>query len=123
MTNFENAVHAHLKAIAERDLAAFAEFLHPAHNCILIFPNGKLIEGYDDIINFHSEWFKDPDWHSDVQIVDIFDIGDIGYALLDTVYHDLDKDGKPYELKHFFSLLFRKVDGKWILIRDQNTLK
>jgi len=123
VSNFESAVQIHLKTIVERDLAAFAEFLDPAHNCILILPNGNVIEGYEDIINFHEKWFQDLDWRQDVKIIDIFTIENIGYVLLDAAYQGLDKDKNPYELKHFFSLLFRKVGDKWILIRDQNTLK
>ncbi|MCL2376158.1 MAG: nuclear transport factor 2 family protein [Defluviitaleaceae bacterium] len=123
MSNFESVVQVHLKAIAERDLAAFAEFLHPAHNCIVILPNGSVVEGYENVLDFHKNWFQDLDWRMDVEILDKFDADNVGYALLDVAYHDLDEDRNPYEMKYFLSLLFRKVDDKWILIRDQNTLK
>ena len=123
MNHFVNAVEAHLKSITERNLAAFSEFLHPAHDCIIILPNGNIVEGHENVLNFHKEWFKDLDWHMDIKTKDLFDTGNIGYALLDVVYHDLDEDKNPCEIKYFLSLLFMKVDGNWILIRDQNTLK
>ena len=123
MSNFEIAVKAHLKAIAERNLSAFSEFLHPSHNCIIILPNGSMIEGHENVLNFHKEWFEDLDWRMDVKTMDIFTVGDIGYVLMDVVYHDLDEGGNPYEMKYFLSLLFMKIEDKWILLRDQNTLK
>jgi len=123
VNHFKSAVEAHLKSILERDFSAFSEFLHPSHNCIVIFPNGGMIEGFENVLNFHKEWFQDLDWRMDAKIVDIFAVNNIGYALLDVVYHDFDQDGKPYDIKYFLSLLFIKADDKWILLRDQNTLK
>jgi len=123
MTRFEEAIKVHLKSIIDRDLPAFSVFLHHSENSLIILPNGDLIKGRDNILDFHKEWFKDTDWRMDAHIVDIFTTDDIGYALLDVVYHDIDEEGKPYELKYFLSLLFKQIDGKWFLLRDQNTLK
>jgi len=123
MSDFVNAVEIHLKVIAERDIQTFAEFLHPDYNCIIILPNGGMIEGHDNILNFHKQWFEDQDWRMETKTIDIFITDTTGYVLLDVVYHDLDEGGNPYEMKYFLSLLFVKIDGKWILIRDQNTLK
>ena len=123
MNDFKAALAAHLKAIKNKDLPAFAEFLHPTQNTIIILPNGSMIEGYDNILDFHKDWFADMDWSIDVKILDIFAIGDMGYALLDVVYNDIDQDRNPYSMKYFLSLIFAKIDGKWILLRDQNTLK
>lgn len=74
-------------------------------------------------MNFHKEWFEDLDWHMDIKTMDMFSIDNTGYTLMDVTYHDLDQDGKPYELKYYLSLLFLKVDDRWILLRDQNTIK
>jgi len=124
MNCFKSAVEAHLEAIAKRDIMAFVEFLSPAHNCIIILPNGNMIEGYENVISFHKEWFEDLDWRMDVEVIDMFATENTGYTLLDIVYHDLDESGKSYyELNYFLSLLFTKVEDKWILLRDQNTLK
>jgi len=123
MNSFKSALDLHLKSIADRNLTAFSEFLHPSQDSIVILPNGHMIVGFEDIVNFHKEWFDDPDWRMDVKIIDTFTTEDVGYALLDVIYHDFDENGSPYELKYFLSLIFNKTDDKWILIRDQNTLK
>jgi len=123
MNNFENALDSHLKSIADRNLSAFSDFLHPTLNCIIILPNGHMIEGYEGIVDFHKEWFADSDWRMDVKILDTITFENAGYALMDIVYHDIDENGNPYELKYFLSLIFNKIDDRWFLIRDQNTLK
>ncbi|MCL2353681.1 MAG: nuclear transport factor 2 family protein [Defluviitaleaceae bacterium] len=123
MNDFESVLNVHLKAIADRDLSVFSKFLHPSQNIIIILPNGNIIEGFESVVNFHKRWFEDLDWHMDVKMLDIITIDNVGYALLDVIYHDLDEDGNPYELKYFLSLLFNKINNRWFLIRDQNTLK
>ncbi|MCL2574220.1 MAG: nuclear transport factor 2 family protein [Defluviitaleaceae bacterium] len=123
MKNFKDALEKHLKAIAERDLPSFAEFLHPSHKCIIILPNGDIVEGNENILSFHKDWFSDPDWRMDVETIDTFSVENTGYALLDVVYHDVDQDGNPYEMTYFLGLIFLYVDDKWVLVRDQNTMK
>jgi len=123
MTNFEEVLAMHLQSIKDRNISKFSEFLHPSENSIIILPNGSMIEGYENIIDFHKTWFEDTDWRMDTTIVDIFATNDMGYALLNVIYHDLNEEGQPYEMKYFLSLLFKKTNDKWILLRDQNTLK
>ena len=83
----------------------------------------NMIEGNADILDFHKEWFKEMDWRIEYQKLNIFANGNVGYALFDITYFDIEQNGSPYELKYLLSLLFINVDNKWVLIRDQNTLK
>jgi len=92
MEHFEEIIKLHIKSITERNLTTYLQFLHPSHNCIVILPNGRMIEGYDDILNLHKEWFEDLDWSMDAQIVDLFSDENTGYALLDVIYHDIGQD-------------------------------
>ena len=123
MTNFEEVLTLHLQSIKDRSISKFSEFLHPSEKSMVILPNGSMIEGYENIIDFHKSWFEDTDWRMDTTIVDIFATNNMGYALLDVTYQDLNEEGQPYEMKYFLSLLFKKTNDKWILLRDQNTLK
>jgi len=117
MKSFNETVKLHFKAIDERDLDAYAQFLHPSLNCIVILADGSVVEGYDNIINIHREWFKDLSWRMDIKTVDIFTVDDIvGYALLDVIYSSPD-----FNRHRYLSLMFQKFEGKWILVRDQNT--
>ncbi|MCL2349848.1 MAG: nuclear transport factor 2 family protein [Defluviitaleaceae bacterium] len=123
MSDFESALNLHLKAISDRDFESFKNFLCPEHNCIVILPNGHKIEGYNEVLDFHKDWFADSDWSIECKILDAFSISDAGYALLDVVYQDIDADNMPYKLAYYLSMIFTKAGGKWILLRDQNTLR
>jgi len=121
--DFKEAVEAHLMAIQQRNVAVFSDYLHPEYECALILPTGCRYVGNDVIMDFHKEWFKDSDWQISYETVDTFCDGNFGYALLDVTYDDVSQDGEPYQLNYWLSLLFKKVDNKWILLRDQNTMK
>jgi len=123
VTNFKEVVEAHLQTIQQRDIGTFSSYFHPEYECSLILPTGCRCVGNDAIVDFHKEWFKDTDWQMSYEIVDTFCGGDFGYALLDVTYDDVSQDGEPYQLNYWLSLLFKKVDNKWILLRDQNTMK
>lgn len=123
MSTFKTALLNHIEAINNRDLQKFAEYLDPSRETVLILPNGHKIEGYNDILNFHNEWFSDKDWKMECHIINLLPDEKFSYSLLDVIYYDVDEDGKQYSLSYYLSLLFEKVDDRWILIRDQNTLK
>lgn len=121
--DFNLALQEHLNSIKNRDINTFAKFFSPHHSAIVILPNGTKIEGNDEIIDFHKQWFEDADWHMETKTVDCFVVENMGYALLDVEYKDMDEDGKPYQMSYFLSMIFMKTEDRWILLRDQNTLK
>ena len=125
MQDFATAVKAHLKTVSDKDIAAFSKYLHPDYEPIIIMPKGAIVQGYQDALDLHKEWFDDPDWSMEVAVLDVFCVGNIGYALVDVVYHDLDLDKVHYMMNYYLSLVFIYVSDldRWILLRDQNTLK
>ncbi len=120
--NFQTALATHLAAIQTRDLAAFEATLTTGADCTLILPNGHLIEGRTAVLDFHREWFADPDWRLVLQPLRQIETVSTGLALFEVTYHDLDADGQPYELRYYLSLLFVNEAGEWRLVHDQNTL-
>ncbi len=119
--NFKQALTTHIHAIETRDLKAYQKTI--AKDVLLILPNGHMISGYDEMINFHKDWFSDPDWSMKLEILSLKEYSDTAMVLYDVIYMDLDQDCKPYELKYFLSLHFKLEAGKWLLTFDQNTLK
>lgn len=120
--SFKATLAAHLTAIQTRDLAAFAATLTTTADCTLILPNGQLITGRDAVLDFHRAWFADPDWRLSLQPVRQLEAADLGLALFEVTYDDLDASGQPYQLRYYLSLLFANEAGEWRLVHDQNTL-
>lgn len=116
---FPQALEAHLTAIRSRDLDGYLETVHP--DATVILPNGTFLRGKDAVAEFHTSWFGDPDWTLRAETVRTQTAGDSAFALLSVVYDDLDPEGKPYQKEYYLTLYFTLVDGRWLLLHDQNT--
>jgi len=113
------ALTAYLAAIAGRDLTAISGLL--ADDVTLILPQGQLLAGAAELVTFHREWFADPDWSLAADLVR-FRTDDHGAVfVLNVVYLDKDRAGQPVSYTYFLSLTFQRVDGRWLLVLDQNT--
>jgi ketosteroid isomerase-like protein len=116
-----DAVDAHLDAIARRDLDAYLATVHA--DVTMIMPNGALLTGRDAAAEVQREWFGDPDWSWDVEVLHSTSAGDTGVALLAVDYRDVDAGGRPYAMAYLLGLVFVRVGAGWLLLHDQNTVR
>ncbi|MQS37518.1 YybH family protein [Streptomyces katsurahamanus] len=117
--DFTTALDHHLATVRDRDLDACMATVHPEATFIL--PNGTVLSGADEIRAFHKGWFEDPDWTMTVSVTRTLVQSDTAVAVLTVDYDDLDRDGEPYRLRYFLSLVFARTAGGWLLVHDQNT--
>ena len=118
--DFDKALERHLAAVASHDLDAYAGTVHDEVS--LVLPNGKLIEGRAAVVEFHREWFGDPDWSWTLTPLRQAVTGDTAVALFTVEYRDVDASGQPYAMGYLLGLTFALQDGAWLLLHDQNTL-
>ena len=121
MKTFTDALDSHLKAIIERDIDSFKRFISDKVPPVLILPNGKIIRGSEEILNFHKNWFQDLNWNMTFDIIDTMVMQDSAYALLQYTYQKKSENGESQTSQSYLSLLFTLTQNGWILIRDQNT--
>jgi uncharacterized protein (TIGR02246 family) len=117
--DFPTAVNLQLAAIGRRDLDAYLTTVHP--DVSLIMPNGTLLLGLEEVAKFHREWFGDPDWSWELDLRHTATTGDTGVAIFAVEYHDLDGEGRPYDLSYLLTLVFVRAGEQWLLLHDQNT--
>jgi uncharacterized protein (TIGR02246 family) len=117
---FAAAVNAHLATIASRDLDGYLATVH--QDVSLIMPNGRLLTGRDEVAALHRDWFGDPDWSWELDLKASTTAGDTGVAIFAADYHDLDADGRPYDVSYLLTLVFVRDGDRWLLLHDQNTL-
>jgi hypothetical protein len=122
MLRFEEALNNHLEMVKRRNLPGFTKTVIQDERLILILPNGTLIEGFEAVKQFHAEWFSDPDWTLESRLIKTIIGQDLGTALLEVEYKDLDMDGEPYFLKYYLNLTFLFENEQWLLVFDQNTM-
>ena len=116
--DFRPALEAHLAALSARDLEAFKATLTTGDDMRVVFPNGSVVDTTDGVVSFHEEWFKDPDWRWDGEIVDIIEGEDLAVAFMKYDYRDTPED-EPRS--SWLALVFALEDGAWRLVHDQNT--
>jgi ketosteroid isomerase-like protein len=111
-----------LAAIQQRDLPAFLATLTTQPDLNLILPNGRLFRQRDAVVDFTRQWFADPDWRIQFDLLRTVESSKMALALLSVTYDDLDASGQPYRLQYYLSLVFAQEAGAWRLVHDQNTL-
>jgi uncharacterized protein (TIGR02246 family) len=119
--DFPDAVNQHLAALGKRHLDSYLSTVHPQVS--LIMPDGRLLTGRDEVAAVHRDWFGDPDWSWELDLRHTMTTGDTGIAIFAVDYHDLDGEGRPYELSYLLTLVFVRDGDRWLLLHDQNTLR
>lgn len=114
-TSFLEALTEHLDAIAERDLDRFAATLSQ-DDVRLVGGDGRIIEGRDNAIAAHREWFMNGQWRFAPEILWLREEADAGWALTRITY----TDGDASRLFLLLFLFVREADA-WKLVYDQNT--
>ncbi len=115
---FVDLMEKHLKAVSEKDLSTLASTMHPTGKMQLILPSQDITVSIDSFLNFHKDWFKDAVWTFDTQILNT-EIGDrLGMAVVESVYREPERNGKPYFNRMIISYLLEKMDEKWYVIKD-----
>jgi len=116
--DFRAALDNHLKMVTSRDLEGFKATLTKGDDLKVIFPNGSELPSTKDVVEFHTEWFKDKDWIMDPEVVKVIEGSDMATALTKYTYRD-NADGPPRY--SWLVLVFALEGGEWRLVHDQNT--
>ncbi|WP_336206965.1 YybH family protein [Nonomuraea sp. LPB2021202275-12-8] len=93
MTDAGSTLDAHLAAIAQRDLKAYAATLHD--DVVVVLPSGRLLEGRQAVEDFHRDWFADLDWSQEMRQVSLVEAAGTVVALFEADYRDVDEAGEP----------------------------
>jgi ketosteroid isomerase-like protein len=108
----------HLNAVSERNLDTLRATLAPNGQMHLILPSTEIIDGVDGFMNYHEEWFAVPDWTFTANILNSETGPEIGMALVEVMYREPERNGKPYFNRMIVSYDLKKIDNKWYVIKD-----
>jgi ketosteroid isomerase-like protein len=112
---FIEALEEHIDAIRERDIDRFAATL-ASNDVRLVGGDGSILEGRENAVAAHRDWFMDDRWTFDPEIVWTREEAGAAWALTRVEYREDDAS------KHFLLLfLFVQENGEWRLVYDQNT--
>lgn len=120
VAGFEATLNKHVSAIQNRNLDDIEATITTGTNLDLIFPGGKHTETRAEYLDFHKNWFAEPEWSMKMEKVRQSVGQDMAYALFKSSYTDSEK-GKSITRTNWLSFTFKKEGAKWALIADQNT--
>lgn len=116
---FIQALTTHLDAVSQRDLPTLEATLSPKGDMHLILPQSKMTSTVKGFMDYHRAWFEGGgEWTLDNKIV-YTNVGeDLGFAVVEAVYKEPERDGKPYFNRMNVSYSLKKMDGKWYVVKD-----
>jgi len=117
-TSFYETLELHLKAVSNRDLSTLKSTMSPKGNMELILPGTEIISTVDSFLTFHEKWFQEANWTFETKILQT-DIGhEIGTAIVESMYRELDRNGQPYFNRMHISYVLKRIDNRWYLVQD-----
>ncbi len=120
-SDFDATLRTHLQAIEQRDLEGLLATVAEQPEPTLIFPNGQLLRGKQAFRDVHVAWFADDQWRIEFSEVSRSVGNDLASVLLRYELRDEPEPGQGNPRSTYLALVFRKVDGQWLLVHDQNT--
>jgi ketosteroid isomerase-like protein len=109
------ALDDHLEAISTRDIDRFAATL-ASDDVRFVGGNGSIIEGRENVVSAHRDWFMDDAWTFQPEILWTREEQDTGWALTRVRYRE-----REAEKQFLLLFLFVAEDGVWKVVYDQNT--
>ena len=116
MASFRETLDRHLAAVAGRDEETFAETVDP-DEVLVVTAEGEVITDPDLFVKRHRDWFDDPAWRLETDVIWVREGDDLATAVIRLAYRDGDGAMHPSVL----GLVFRRDGERWLMIEDQNT--
>ena len=121
ITAFTATMEKHLAAISTKNLDSLASTMSPEGDMQLMLGGMETIVSVDSFMSFHETWFREPNWTFDTEILNI-EVGErVGMAIVESMYREPERDGKPYFNRMTISYVLRKINNKWYVIKDHAT--
>ncbi|WP_397362712.1 YybH family protein [Olleya sp. R77988] len=116
---FLDVLNKHLDAVPKKDLATMKSTLTPNGNMQLILPKSEPITTNAGFMKYHKDWFAaDLEWSFETKILNT-EVGEtIGMAIVQSIYKEPLRNGKPYFNRMIISYDLQKIDGTWYFIKD-----
>lgn len=116
---FARVMKKHLAAVSNKNLDSLKATMAPNGQMQLILPASEIIDGVDGFMDYHKEWFAQPNWTFETKILNSEVGRKIGMAVVEIIYREPEREGKPYFNKMIVSYDLKKFNGVWYVIKDQ----
>lgn len=117
---FVSTMKKHLDAVTNSDLETLKSTLSPTGKIQFVLPKREMTETVDDFVKYHADWFADTTtvWSFQTKILDTTIGETMGIAIIETLYSEPLRDGKPYFNKMYVTYGLQKQGDNWYIIKD-----
>lgn len=115
---FLKTMQNHLDAVSNKDLKSLESTLSPTGKMQLILPKAEVKHSVSDFMEYHREWFKDTTWSFKTKITDTTIGETMGIAIVEIVYSEPERDGKPYYHRMTVSYALEMQEDIWYVVKD-----
>lgn len=119
-SSLDETFAVHVAAVQARDMAGLERTITGGEALTLILPNGTRTDTRAAFLAFHREFFASPTWSIRFQVLSKVEGPDYGVITTRSFYSDTD-NGQPVNTSSWVTFTFRRENGEWRLIHDQNT--
>lgn len=119
-SSLDETFAVHVAAVQARDMARLERTITGGEALTLILPNGTRTDTRAAFLAFHREFFASPTWSIRFQVLSKVEGPDYGVITTRSFYSDTD-NGQPVNTSSWVTFTFRRENGEWRLIHDQNT--
>jgi len=118
---FLEVMNTHLQAISTKNVNQLAATLPPNDEMFLLLDGMEMTTQPEQFLKLQKDWFDSGEWTFEPKIVRS-DIGiELGYTIVEVMYKEPDRNGKPYFNRMLISYDLKKINGKWYVVKDQAT--
>lgn len=118
-SSFIATLEQHLNAVSNKDIKALASTLPPDGAMQLILPQTEIIDTVEGFLDYHRQWFAiDNGWTFETTILNSTIGETLGMAIVEIIYKEPLRNGKPYFNRMAVSYDLEKIDGQWYIIKD-----
>jgi len=116
---FTELMQKHLNAVTNKDLETLKGTLPPDGKMQLILPASEITHTVAEFKDYHKKWFAiDNGWTFETKILNTEVGTNQGMAIVETMYREPERDGKPYFNRMSISYDLKKINGQWYVIKD-----
>jgi len=116
--DFDEALRQHFAAISNRDIEKFKSHLTLGDTLYTIVQTGDAWTSPAETIAVHEQWFRDPGWIWEAEVVHKIVGEDMAMALVRYNYRTR-ADAEP--VSTWLVYVFELQENEWRIVHDQNT--
>ncbi|MBK8505188.1 MAG: nuclear transport factor 2 family protein [Saprospiraceae bacterium] len=113
----------HLKSVMDKDTVSLRQTLNMGGRYLLILPDGSSMETADEFYAMHQAWFQDKGWTMEMNVLDFRETPDMAQCVVDAMFHESDRNVKPYYHKMWITYVLEHIGGQWYVTSDHASTK